>query len=349
MKKILSILFVLIFACSLTFGASITDELKDMANQLVQVKAGKTKPSYAFVALTTDYKNTLVDNYVTDALTEAMFKTGKVKIIERANVEVILKEQKFQSSGLVNEENVKSIGMIAGADFVCYGTLKDLGASLTINARVVDVETGELCAIARTTILKDEYLQRQPQSAVGTPSIATTKTTIATTGSVVNNAWEVDSYTDEFGGFTKFIFKIYSTDNKFLFISYKKCKNSANDRVISGIYWGYDRHTNDWGNEVTNNKGTYDIKGQNGNTVTKKLNDHCTLQVSQAQNDYFWFAWDQNAGARWLVDIIVNSDTVAVRRDGLSRRFQTAGLLDKMAEYDITWEEIDNAMANEEF
>ncbi|MCR4712825.1 MAG: CsgG/HfaB family protein [Treponemataceae bacterium] len=348
MKKILAILFVLIFACNLVFGASITDELKGMANQLVQVKAGVSKPSYAFVALTTDYKNTLVDNYVTDALTEAMFNTGKVKIIERANVETILQEQKFQSSGLVNEETVKSIGMIAGVDFVCYGTLKDLGASLTVNARVVDVETGELCAIARTTILKDEYLQRQVQSAVGTPSIATTKTATTSTGSIVNNAWEVTSYTDEFGGYTKYIFTIKSTDEKKLLLSYQKYENSAYNRVISGIYWGYGGPTNAWGNGITNNAGTYDIKGQ-GETVTKKVPDAWQMYYGPSNDNYFWFAWDSKAGSRWLVDILVNSDTVSVRRDGLSRKFQTAGLLDKMAEYGITWEEIDNAMANEEF
>lgn len=346
MKKILAILFVLIFACNLVFGASITDELKGMANQLVQVKAGVSKPSYAFVALTTDYKNTLVDNYVTDALTEAMFNTGKVKIIERANVETILQEQKFQSSGLVNEETVKSIGMIAGVDFVCYGTLKDLGASLTVNARVVDVETGELCAIARTTILKDEYLQRQVQSAVGTPSIATTKTTTTTqktTSNTINNIWKVNSGKTSKGN-TWYLFRIYSTDTRFLLVGYTKCENPANDYVNAGIYWGYD-NTNRFSGPT--NTGRYDIKGQDGTTITKDLNDLWSWTI--ATNDFFYYAWDQKAGSRWLVDILVNSDTVSVRRDGLSRKFQTAGLLDKMAEYGITWEEIDNALANEEF
>ena len=354
MKKILSILFVLIFACSLTFGASITDELKDMANQLVQVKAGKTKPSYAFVALTTDYKNTLVDNYVTDALTEAMFKTGKVKIIERANVEVILKEQKFQSSGLVNEENVKSIGMIAGADFVCYGTLKDLGASLTINARVVDVETGELCAIARTTILKDEYLQRQPQSAVGTPSIATTKTTMATTGSVVNNAWKVTKSVDEFGNCTYYTFMVNSTEQQFLFINYKRGNNPANSKVVAGIHW----FINGWQDptDLGYQTGQYEIKGKDGNIVTKNCkyygssSDTGVYRSDDAWNvSKFAYACDPKNSARWLVEIMKDSDSVAVRRDDMTRRFQTAGLLDKMAEYGITWEEIDNALANEEF
>lgn len=337
---------------------SIIDELSGIANNLVQEKVGSAKPSFAFLAFTTDYQNTLVENYVTDALTEAMFNTGKIKIIERANLEAILEEQKFQSSGLVNEETVKSIGMIAGVDFVCYGTLKDLGATLTINARVVDVETGELCAISRATITKDDYLKQQPQSAVGavktndatktsdTTTTTTTATQVKTTTSVANNAWKVTKYTDEFGGFTHYVFTINSTDSKKLFISYEKCSNAANSKVRTGVHWGYTAEAS-WQGPI--NQGTYDIKGQTGNTVTKNLSTLGKCQLDISTKNYFLYAWDEKAGARWLVDIIRNSDSVAVRRDGLTRRFQTAGLLEKMAEYGITWEEIDAALANEEF
>ena len=73
---------------------TIVDDLTDLANKLVQEKLDGSKASFGFVPLTTDYKNTLVDNYITDALTEAMFNTGKIKIIERSNLEKILKEQK---------------------------------------------------------------------------------------------------------------------------------------------------------------------------------------------------------------------------------------------------------------
>ena len=368
MKKILSIIVVAFLAVGLVFGITITDELKDIANQLVQTKTGTNKPSYAFISLTTDYKNTLVDNYITDALIEAMFKTGKVKIIERSNLENILTEQKFQSSGLVNEDTAKSIGKIAGVDFVCYGTLKDLDYSFTINARIVDVETGELCAIARATVTKDDYLKKQSQSAVGTPSIAYTKTTTQkTTTSAVNNIWTVTSYSDTFEDYTQYIFTAKGTDEKKLFISFKKCKNAA-DRVIAGIYWGYnDTETLSWtkspsGNteHYTKNWGTYEVKGQTGNVITKELfswaskkepynQEQYKMYLDQSKKDFFWFAWDPNSGSRWLIDIILNGDTVSIRRDGLSRRFQTAGLLDKMAEYGITWEEIDAALANEEF
>ena len=94
--------------------------------------------------------------------------------------------------------------------------------------------------------------------------------------------------------------------------------------------------------------GAYDIKGAES-TVSKNLNDIWTYNLDASGKDKFKFVWNQKAASRWLVDIMTKSDSVALRRDGLIRRFQTSGLLDKMAEYGITWEEIDAALANEEF
>ena len=61
-----------------------------LVQDLLQERSGASKPSCAFMPLTTDYKNSQVDNYITDALTEAMFNAGKIKIIERSNLESIL-------------------------------------------------------------------------------------------------------------------------------------------------------------------------------------------------------------------------------------------------------------------
>lgn len=334
--------------------ASIADELEEIANKLVQGKADVNKPSYAFLALTTDYQNSLVDNYVTDALTEAMFNTGKIKIIERANLEAILEEQHFQSSGLVNEATAKSIGMIAGADFICFGTLKDLGSSITVNARVVDVETGELCAIARTTITKDDYLRNQPQSAVAASTASktssysaktATSTTTKTTASSTNSAWKVMQYKDEFAGCKHYIFTINSSDSRMLFIDYKKADNQATSRVIAGVHWSDKCY--DWNG---GNGGDYDVKGTDGKSFSKHLEGNdCKCFLDESEKNFFYYGYSPKESARWLVEMMVNSDSVAVRRDGLTRRFQTSGLLYTMAQYGITWEEIDAALANEEF
>ena len=276
-----------------------------------------------------------------------MFNTDKVRIIERANVETILAEQRFQASGLVSEETAKSIGKITGVDFVCYGTLKDLGETITVNARVVDVETGELCAMARTTITKDDYLKKQGQNIVGTASISstvpesdtTTSTQPQTSTNDVNNLWEVISYRNDFDEYTQYIFRLYSTDDRFIFVGYKKCDSKAYSKVTAGISWY----------EFLGYNGNYDIKEQNGTTNTKWLKKEGKMNLSQASNDYFYFACDPQIGYRWLIDILLKNETITVRRNDLARKFQTAGLLEKMAEYGITWEEIDETLANEEF
>lgn len=336
---------------------TIVDDLMPLANKLIQENLDGSKPSFAFVALTTDYKNTLVDNYITDALSEAMFNTGKIKIIERGNLEAILSEQKFQASGLVNEQTAKDIGMIAGVDFVCYGTLKDIGDIFTVNARVVDVETGEVAAMSRANITKDAYLKKQVQSAVGS-SVYTTVTTntvnttsqektesVQTPPKVVNNAWKVEKSHDEFANSTHFAFILNGTDFRKLYVSFKRCENPANNRVIAGIHWTTEERSNIYGR--SGNTGTYDIKGDSGTSISKNLRNE--WKYTSKSKDFFLFGWDEKSGSRWLVDIIRKSDSVAVRRDGLTRRFQTAGLLEKMAEYGITWAEIDAALANEEF
>lgn len=339
---------------------TIVDELESMAMQLIQEKSGVNKPVFAFYPLTTDYKNALTENYVTDALTEAMFNSGKIKIIERNYLESVLKEQKFQSSGLVNEQTAKSIGMLVGADFICYGTLKDFGEKFTVNARVVNVETAELCAIARAMITKDDYLKKRSTSAEGTPvsSIETKtaktdiasaaketppmppKTTTKKTTTVANNAWKVTKYRNDFDSYTNYLFKVYSTDHRFIFILYKKCDVPANSRVIAGVHWssGFS-----WESE-----GTYDIKSKEG-TISRYYGDHWECDADDSGKDKFSFVWNQKEGSRTLTERFKNNETVSLRRDNLVRKFQTAGLVDKMAEYGITWAEIDAAIANEEF
>ena len=71
--------------------------------------------------------------------------------------------------------------------------------------------------------------------------------------------------------------------------------------------------------------------------------------MDSSGKEKFKFVWNQTLGSRLLAERFKNNNTVALRREGLIRRFQTEGLLDKMAEYGIFWSEIDAAIANEEF
>ena len=324
--------------------ATIVDELSDLAKKLKQTKADGSNASFAVIPFSTDYKNTLVENYITDALTESLFNTGSVKIFERENLDKILKEQEFQASGLVNEETAKSIGMLAGVDFVCYGTLKDIGDAFTVNARVIDVETGEICAIARTNVAKDDYLKNQVQGSAAVKQTSTTTTVTSTKPKVTatNNLWSVSSYRNDFDGFTSYTFTVKSTSGEMFVVNYKKCDIPLNSRVFAGICWapgyGYSKQT-----------GDYDIKLDNGSMLSKEMYGYWTNYYDVSGKSYIYVAWIHKAGARWLIDLLLQNNMISLRKNNVVRKFQTAGLLDKMAEVGITWDEIDAAMANEEF
>ncbi len=88
---------------------------------------------------------------ISDRVRTQMFRTGKYKIMERADMLSILKEQGFQQSQ-VNCEGTNcsvEIGKLLAVRQIMTGTVSKLGSIYTLTFRIVDVEKGE--------ILKDEY------------------------------------------------------------------------------------------------------------------------------------------------------------------------------------------------
>lgn len=318
---------------------SFVGELSSLAEKLVQ--DGNGKATYAFLALTSDDGNALVENYVTDALTEAMFNTGKIKIVERASIEKILNEQQFQDSALVNENTASEIGNLTGANYVCYGTVKDLGAQITLNVKVVEVSTAELCSMGRETVEKDEYLKGvgfearkvNSGSAKKTSSNANEKTVTH----VENNLWEVTSERNDFDEYTLYYFcnKGNRSDGFQLRIFYYKYDNPTKSTVWSGVRWNNDTWT-----------GNYDFKGDSGEIKTYNLQSSYTTKMSGQQYGY---ATGKNGECRFLVEMFKNNAVLSVKRSDMAVKFQTAGLEEKMNENGITWEEINTALSNLEF
>lgn len=325
---------------------SIVNQFEELAQKLLQDGKNGKKASYAFVALNSDNGNTLAENYVTDALTEAVFNTGKVRIIERANLEKILSEQKFQSDGLVNEDTAKEIGNIAGVDYVCYGTLKDLGDEITVNARVVDVETGEICAMARDTIRKDDYLKKNVVSSGTTTKSSAKQSTTQAPKKKVNSLWTVRTNRNAFDEYTTYTFILKTTDEPFLFFGYDKYDNSFNSLVRAGVHWSRN-------GLYPGSRGTYDIKTENQGTITKEFKQEYTYWSPTTgwkdDSNKFDFSYNKNETAQFWLDLFGNNDFLTLRHNGNVRRFQTAGFWDAVESAGITREEIEEAIANEEF
>lgn len=77
-------------------------------------------------------------------LTMSLVQTPRLQLVERTQIQAILKEQSFSQSAFVEPETAPQLGKILGAHKILLGNYQKIGNTLVINTRVVDVETGKI-------------------------------------------------------------------------------------------------------------------------------------------------------------------------------------------------------------
>ncbi len=319
-----------------TNSSDFVKQFDGLAQKLLQEPKKGEKASYAFLDFSTDNQNSSVEKYITDALTESVFNTGKVKIIERDNLEKILNEQKLQSSGLVNESQAANIGNIAGVEYVCYGTIKEIENGYTVSARVVDVESGEICAMSRTNITKDSYLEGV---ASGNSGSSKKSSSSAAAKKPQNSLWVCQTSRNEFDGYTTYIFTLKGPQNEFLFMGYDKNDVPSKSLVRAGVNWGGMSY------------GTYDFKTETKGTVSKRFNNAKWSKDTgwKDGSNWFYFSYNKGESARFFINLFEDNNYLTIRHDGNVRRFQTMGFWETVEANGLTKQEIFDAIGNEEF
>ncbi len=77
-------------------------------------------------------------------MTTELSKIEALKIIERTDLETVIKELGLSMSGMVDESSLQEAGKLLGADLLMLGTFNNsFGGKIRIDARLVKVETGE--------------------------------------------------------------------------------------------------------------------------------------------------------------------------------------------------------------
>ncbi len=88
---------------------------------------------------------------LTQRLTSKMIELSDYTVVERANIDKILKEQKFQHSGCTDSECAVEIGQLLNADITVIGTVSKFGDTYTIDSRIINVGTGRALGSAYFT------------------------------------------------------------------------------------------------------------------------------------------------------------------------------------------------------
>lgn len=128
-----------------------------------------------------------------DALTVELQNSGKVRVMERSQMNTILKEQGFQQSGACNaSECAVEMGKLLSVDRMVLGSLGKLGETWSMTLRLVNVQTGEVLTSvrdSRTGSIDVVLSQSVPQLAsqlladlTGSPRVAKPQATPSNSG-----------------------------------------------------------------------------------------------------------------------------------------------------------------------
>lgn len=86
---------------------------------------------------------------ITEALGMEVLRTGNARVMERSQIQSILAEQGFTKSGVCDaSECAVEIGRILGVDRMVVGSLGKVEDVVVLHARLIDITTGEVLAVA---------------------------------------------------------------------------------------------------------------------------------------------------------------------------------------------------------
>jgi basic membrane protein A and related proteins len=79
---------------------------------------------------------------VTESIMEQLVGTRAYVVLDRAYIELVLKEQEFDVSSMVSDTQVAKAGQYVGADYVVTGKVQVLGSAFFLVAKMIEVKTG---------------------------------------------------------------------------------------------------------------------------------------------------------------------------------------------------------------
>ena len=114
--------------------------------------------AFAFVAAWSQPKVAVLDAIIpqnmdpsiqgpaTEKIIEKLVQSNRFTVLDRANIEGVLKEREFQVSGMVSDQDVVTAGKYLGADYVVVAKLSRVGDTNFISGKMINVKTGVIAS-----------------------------------------------------------------------------------------------------------------------------------------------------------------------------------------------------------
>ena len=130
------------------FAADLCDALPEPPGEttappvVADLGPGKAVAVFDFVAVPTNQKTQSTAWALADMMTTDFGEVLPISVVERRQLQAILKEKKLQLAGLTHRAQALEVGKLIGADYAAMGALLGYGDTVRLDVQVLDVATG---------------------------------------------------------------------------------------------------------------------------------------------------------------------------------------------------------------
>lgn len=110
-------------------------------------------------------KNEWLSKGIADMLITDLLKSGNIQLVERNDLQKIIKEHELSMTGLFEDKNSIKIGKLAQANKIVSGSYLIVNSKLQINSKITDVETGKIEASFSTDGNENELFKLEKEIA----------------------------------------------------------------------------------------------------------------------------------------------------------------------------------------
>jgi len=145
-----------------TGAVPLSQAIADLADRLVK---GMPEDRPMTVAVT-DFPDSIrnqtcgLGRFMAERLTTLLSQHRQCRLIERRRLDMVLNELKFSMSELVDPAKARKLGQMLGVQGLVVGSVTDLGGTVDVDARIIDIQTNVSLPGASASIIQDEVTKR---------------------------------------------------------------------------------------------------------------------------------------------------------------------------------------------
>src|ERR1035441_10081525 len=163
---IVTLLSVLL--CGHALAQDMDTELTKLADNLAgQIKDHGNKKVTVLDFTDLDGNTSEIGKYVAEQLTvDFVMNKRDFSVLDRANLKRIMEEHQLTTSGLVDPENAKKLGMFAGVDAMIFGKIVSGGGKINVSTKIITTDTAVIIGGGPASFAVDGTIQQLDRKSV---------------------------------------------------------------------------------------------------------------------------------------------------------------------------------------